>query len=428
MTRTIFRFVETSKLLTHACAVALVLVLMLAKPSGAQTDNTAYGTGALAGNSGSYNSGFGFDALYNNAGGFNTATGYLALYSNTTGSDNTAVGGKALFSNTASYNAATGYGALYSNTSGNSNVADGFKALLSNTTGSTNTADGYEALFSNTGGNANTAEGSYALYANNGTNNTATGFSALASNAGGSANTATGASALSYITTGNSNTAVGFEALGLIQSGSNNIALGQQAGINLTTTGSNNIDIGNEGVAGDNGAIKIGTQGTQTTAYIAGIYGATAASGVEVYVDSSGQLGTISSSARFKEEIKPMDDASAAILALKPVTFHYKKELDPRGISQFGLVAEQVAKVDPDLVVRDEQGQVFTVRYEAVNAMLLNEFLKEHQRVQELQTRLDSLAAQMKEQARAIEDVSKKMESKGHATEQLTSYQVVRAE
>jgi Chaperone of endosialidase len=417
MTRTNFRFVETSKLPWHACTVALVLVLMLAKPSGAQTDNTAYGTGALAGNSGSYNSGFGFDALYNNAGGFNTATGYLALYSNTTGSDNTAVGGKALFSNTASYNTATGYGALYSNTSGTSNVADGFKALLSNTTGSTNTADGYEALFSNTGGSANTAEGSYALYSNNGTNNTATGFSALASNAGGSANTATGANALSYITTGNSNTAVGFEALGLIQSGSNNIALGQLAGINLTTTGSNNIDIGNEGIAGDNGAIKIGTQGTQTAAYIAGIYGATAASGIEVYVDSSGQLGTISSSVRFKEEIKPMDDASAAILALKPVTFHYKKELDPRGISQFGLVAEQVAKVDPDLVVRDEKGQVFTVRYEAVNAMLLNEFLKEHQRVQELQTRLDSLAAQMKEQDRAIEDVSKKIENKVPATE-----------
>jgi hypothetical protein len=196
--------------------------------------------------------------------------------------------------------------------------------------------------------------------------------------------------------------------------------------LNLTT-GSYNIDIGNEGVAGDANTIKIGVQGTQAATYIAGIHGATVAGGVEVVVDAAGQLGVKTSSARFKEEIKPMDEASEAILALKPVTFRYKKELDPQGIPQFGLVAEQVEKVDPDLVVRDEKGQVYTVRYEAVNAMLLNEFLKEHQRVQELQGRVDEMAAQVKEQARVIEEVSNKVEAKELSTAQLAAYQVVQS-
>ena len=426
MTRTIFRFVETSKLLWRAYAAILVLVLMLPKPTRAQ--NTAYGTDALAQNTtGSANSAFGYYALFaNGTGTDNTGNGYLALYSNQNGTGNTAVGGKALYTNLASYNTATGYGALYSNYTGTSNVADGFKALLSNTTGYFNTGEGYSALYYNTTGGANTAEGAEALYYNNGNLNTATGASALFANESGNLNTATGDAALYINTVGNSNTAVGAGALYYNQSGSSNVALGTYAGYNLTT-GSNNIDIGNEGVAGDANTIKIGVKGTQTATYIAGIHGATIAGGVEVVVDAAGQLGVKTSSARFKEEIKPMDDASEAILALKPVTFRYKKDLDPQGIPQFGLVAEQVEKVDPDLVVRDEKGQVFTVRYEAVNAMLLNEFLKEHQRVQELQRRLDSLAAQMKEQAKSIEDVSKKMENKGPATEQ-PSYQVVRAE
>jgi Chaperone of endosialidase len=322
------RFVKTSKLLWSTYTVILALVLILPKPTKAQTDNTAYGTGALASDtSGPWNSAFGYDALHDNKTGTgNTAVGFLALFSGT-GNNNTATGAKALYSSssTAWWNTANGYGALYLNNSGSANTADGFKALLNNTTGGFNTA------------------------------------------------------------------------------------LGAEAGYNLTT-GSNNIDIGNQGVAGDNGTIKIGIQNLQTATYIAGIYGGTAADGIEVYVDSAGQLGTKSSSARFKEAIEPMDKTSEAILALQPVTFHYKKELDSRGIPQFGLVAEQVEKVDPDLVTRDENGRVYSVRYEAVNAMLLNEFLKEHQRVQELQKQVDVMAAQMKEQARLIQHVSDKLE------------------
>jgi trimeric autotransporter adhesin len=181
--------------------------------------------------------------------------------------------------------------------------------------------------------------------------------------------------------------------------GSSNIALGNHAGRDLTT-GGNNIDIGNIGIGREANTIRIGTTGTQTNAYIAGISGATVPTGVTVIVDTSGHLGTTTSSARFKDAIKPMDKASEAILALKPVTFHYKQELDPAGIPQFGLVAEQVEKVNPDLVVRDEQGKPYSVRYEAVNAMLLNEFLKEHRTVQDLratvaqqQKQIDALTA-----------------------------------
>jgi hypothetical protein len=157
--------------------------------------------------------------------------------------------------------------------------------------------------------------------------------------------------------------------------------LGFQAGFNLTT-GSSNIDIGNTGVAGEANTIRIGTGGNQSNTYIAGISGVTVAGGVGVIVDTSGHLGTVVSSERFKDEVKPMDKASEAILALQPVTFRYKHELDPDGIPQFGLVAEQVEKVNPDLVARDDQGKAYTVRYEAVNAMLLNEFLKEHRKVE----------------------------------------------
>jgi hypothetical protein len=419
------RFAKTSKLLWHACTLMLILALMLPKPTRAQ--NTAYGTGALSHNTtGTGNSAFGYDALYaNETGSSNTGSGYLALYSNQNGIGNTAIGVKALYSNVQNYNTATGYGALYSNYTGINNVADGFKALLSNTTGQNNTAEGYEALYSNTGGGSNTAEGSQALYYNsNGVLNTANGAGALYINASGNYNTATGGGALNSNTSGSANTAVGLNALYDNQTGSYNTALGTNAGLNLTT-GSNNIDIGNEGVAGDANAIKIGVQGTQTATYIAGIRGATIAGGVAVVVDAAGQLGVKTSSARFKEAIKPMDGASEAILALKPVTFRYKKDLDPQSIPQFGLVAEQVEKVDPDLVVRDEKGQVFTVRYEAVNAMLLNEFLKEHQRVQELQGRVDQMAAQMKEQANAIEAVSNMVETNQVSTAQLATYQLV---
>jgi hypothetical protein len=149
---------------------------------------------------------------------------------------------------------------------------------------------------------------------------------------------------------------------------------------------------------------------TQNGTFIAGIRGATVPGGVGVIVGSDGHLGTVTSSARFKEGIKPMDKASEAILALKPVTFRYKKELDPDGIPQFGLVAEQVEKVNPDLVARDEDGKVYTVRYEAVNAMLLNEFLKEHKKVEQLEGTIATLAATVKEQAAQIQKVSAELE------------------
>ena len=201
--------------------------------------------------------------------------------------------------------------------------------------------------------------------------------------------------------------------------GNGNTAEGNGALFSLTT-GSNNIEIGNPGVAGESNTIRIGTAGTQTGAFIAGIRGAVVPSGVGVVVGTNGQLGTATSSERFKEAIKPMGKASEAILALKPVTFRYKPKLDPEGIPQFGLVAEQVEKVNPELVARDRQGKVLTVRYEAVNAMLLNEFLKEHheflkekRKVRELEAALarqqkdfaqqiNALAASLKEQTLQI--------------------------
>ena len=232
--------------------------------------------------------------------------------------------------------------------------------------------------------------------------NTATGVSALYSNTTGYYNAASGVSALTYNVVGHDNTAEGFQAL-VNAKGSNNIGIGSNAGANLTS-GSNNIDIGNLGLAGDTAKIRIGKQGTQTATYVAGIYGKTVASGtkVAVMIDSTGKLGTVVSSARFKNQIKPMDKASEAILALKPVTFHYKEELDPDGMPQFGLIAEEVEKVNPDLVVRGEDGKVSTVRYEAVNAMLLNEFLKEHCKVEELGSALAKQEATITQQQKDI--------------------------
>ena len=313
----------------------------------------------------------------------NTAEGEDALFDLTTGSGNTALG----------------FQALYSNTDAVNNTAVGGTALFSNTSGFDNTAVGYAALPSNRTGFLNTAIGSYALQENTtGVQNTATG-GALAKNTTGSYNTGTGNGALAYTTTGNLNTASGYNALLYNTTGANNIALGATAGLNLTT-GNYNIDIGHRGFHGEANTIRIGKQGTQTATYIAGISGATVPTGVPVIVDFSGHLGTVVSSARFKDEIKPIDKASEAILSLQPVSFRYKKEYDPEAIRQFGLVAEDVAKADPDLVVRDEAGKPYTVRYEAVNAMLLNEFLKEHKKVEEQQgtiAQLKSTVAQQQE-------------------------------
>ena len=294
----------------------------------------------------------------------NTAEGTNALFSLSSGTDNTAIGYDAMFvTTTNSRNTASGSFALFSN-KGSNNTATGYRALQSNSSGHGNTATGSSALISNTVGDANTAVGDGALYSTmSGTYNVGCGLAALQDN-----------------TTGDYNTGCGAFALDSSVDGSGNIALGFHAGGNLVS-GSDNIDIGNTGVAGDSGKIRIGTKGTHTGTFIAGISGA-AVTGMQVVVNSSGKLGVAGSSARFKKAAKSMDKASEAIHQLQPVTFRYKEEIDPDGIPQFGLIAEDVEKVNPDLVVRDENGKPFTVRYEAVNAMLLNEFLKERSKQQ----------------------------------------------
>jgi hypothetical protein len=237
--------------------------------------------------------------------------------------------------------------------------------------------------------------------------NTATGDYALFNLTTGTRNTAIGFWALNSDTTGGKNTAIGFLALQQNNTtGTNNIALGYAAGI--FTAGDNNINIGNLGT-GESDTIRIGTVAARgirefhRNTYIAGISGVTIAGGVPVIIDADGHLGSTTSSERFKDEIKPMDKASEAILALNPVTFYYKKELDPEGIPQFGLVAEDVEKVNPDLVARDAEGKVYTVRYEAVNAMLLNEFLKDHKKVGEQQSRIEKQEATIAHQQKQIE-------------------------
>jgi uncharacterized coiled-coil protein SlyX len=351
--------------------------------------------GGYAGN----NTAEGTDALFSlTTGTDNSAIGFDALYSNTTGDSNTATGSAALMSNTTGIrNTANGFAALSSNTTGNRNTATGRAALGNNTTGNHNTADGHNALIFNSTGNDNTAIGTFALVFNTtGNQNTANGYGAMLFNTTGNQNTGTGYFAVYQNTTGNNNTGHGYSALLNNTTGVGNIALGSFAGSNLTT-GDNNIDIGNQGVAAEANTIRIGTQGTQAKTFIAGISDAGVA-GVAVKVNAAGQLGIPPSAARFKNEIKPMDKASETILALKPVSFRYKKEIDPQGIPEFGLVAEEVEKVNPDLITRDQEGKPYTVRYEAVNAMLLNEFLKEHRKVQEQEATIDQLKSTLAKQ------------------------------
>jgi trimeric autotransporter adhesin len=324
-------------------------------------------------------------------GTYNTAVGILSLQSDTTGSYNTAVGAGALVANTADQNTATGFGALLSNTTGGINTANGAFALFSNTFGFDNTASGYSALFSNTTGGSNTANGIVALVSNTtGGLNTATGLAALASNTTGSDNTANGEGSLQNNTTGASNT-----------------ALGNFAGSNVTTA--NNVICIGANVAGNN---------VDNSCYIGNIFGATSSNGIGVLVNSNGRLGTTTSSRRFKEGIKPMNQASEALFSLKPVTFRYKKEIDPAGTSQFGLVAEDVEKVSPDLVVRDKERKPYSVRYDLVNAMLLNEFLKEHKIVEELKSTVQKQEAVIAEQQQSLES---KLAEQEKRVEALTS-------
>jgi len=429
-------------LFCFALSPAAQAVLPAPSPDGAYPgNNTAEGQNALQSlTSGLNNAGIGFRALFkdttggnntatgaqalfsNTTGTQNTASGYVALTSNTTGVSNTAIGAGALHGNTtASHNTATGYISLYNNTTGSFNVADGDRALYGNTTGAQNTATGYGALNSNTVGIENTANGYQALLSNTtGNNNTAVGFSAMASATGGSVtfNTAVGWNAL-VSTTANANVAVGDLALQNDTSGHFNVAIGAAAGLNQTT-GSNNIYIGqgSEGVAGES-----------NTCYIQEIYtNIQPVVGTDpdyVTINSSNKLGRGNvSSRRYKHDIKPMDKGSEAIFALKPVTFRYKPEYDATQTLAYGLIAEEVAEVYPDLVGRNPEGQPESVRYEQINAMLLNEFLKEHKRVEEQQASIaelkstvaqqqkgmEVLTAQLKEQAAQIEKVSAQLE------------------
>ena len=336
------------------------------------------------------------------SGTFNTAIGFLSLSGLKEGNFNTGLGAGTLLFNVADENTATGAGALLSNTTGNPNTANGAFALFLNTEGTFNTATGDRVLFSNTSGSANSAFGSGALASNTvGFNNTANGMAALSHNTTGRDNTANGVQALNSNTTGGGNTANGDIALFNNTTGGDNTADGTGALQNNTTGGANTaLGAGaGLGVFTASHVIAIGTNGADVSdsCFIGNIRGVRTANAdaISVVIDSAGQLGTLSSSRRFKKEIKPMDKTSEAIFALRPVAFHYKN--DKTSMPQFGLIAEEVAEVNPDLVVRDDQGEIYTVRYEAVNAMLLNEFLKEHKKVEAEHSQIEKQEATITE-------------------------------
>jgi hypothetical protein len=364
--------------------------------------NTAIGSGTLLSNAGDGNTAIGASALLTNRTGIqNTAVGLVALRQNTTASYNTAIGASALFSNTTGFgNTATGSGALLNNTQGSDNTAFGLAALRENSTGSSNTASGVRALLFNTTGESNTATGKHALLSNTtGHSNTATGMLALASSNGGFENTATGYRALYGNTAGYGNTAIGIFALENSTTGHFNTALGYGAGDSITTA-VNVICIGAPGVNMSN------------SCYIGSIWNQSGGSQA-VYVNSDGKLGAQVSSRRFKDEIKPINQASEAIHRLRPVSFRYKAEVEQTRPVGFGLIAEEVEKINPDLVTRDKDGKPLSVRYDAVNAMLLNEFLKEHKKVEEqqatiadLKKAIAQLVAKHEERAAQIQKVS----------------------
>jgi hypothetical protein len=324
----------------------------------------------------------------------NSAFGAFAGFSTTANNFNTAVGAGALDLNTADNNTAVGATALLLNTIGTDNVAVGASAMQNNTDGDSHTGVGVFALFSQVGGLGNTAVGAFALEVNSSSGNAAFGYHSLDSCTGG-LNTAFGADTMVNATTGDENVALGF------------------ASGNGITTGSNIITIGPvNGVSGALGEVD-------NSCYIGNAFGQPADPGTITIlgIDTDGKLGTVASSRRFKKEIKPMDKASEVILALKPVTFQYNYDKKNRPTPQFGLIAEEVAEVNPDLVVRDKNGELMTVRYEQINAMLLNEFLKEHKKVEEqqasisqLKSEMQTMVAQLKEQAAQIQKVSAQVE------------------
>jgi Chaperone of endosialidase len=376
--------------------VPLIRAVVPAPDGGYPGFNTAEGQNAL------FNLTTGAGALLFNTARENTAFGTAALLFNNTGVANTAVGAAALLNNTeGGFNTSIGDFALSHNTTGSNNTANGVQALFSNTSGDRNTATGWQALVNNTGANNNTAHGFEALHNTNAGNNTGIGFDALEAN-----------------TTGNNNTAIGANAL-RNATGSSNIALGGGAGVNVMA-GSNNIEIGTSGAGADDNTIRIGLEGTQTQTFVAGILG-NGPFGCDLTIDAvTGQIGVggCVSSERFKKDIDSMDKASEAIFSLKPVTFHYKN--DKTNNPQFGLIAEEVAKVNPALIAVDKEGRPYSVRYQQINAMLLNEFLKEHRRgeqqdckiqaqettIAELRSEIRNLAAMVNEQASQLQKVS----------------------
>jgi hypothetical protein len=341
---------------------------------------------------GNQNTATGLRALFSDTnGGFNTATGVVSLFSNTSGFFNTATGAYSLANNTvASFNTANGYGALYFNTEGERNTAIGFGALFKNTTGGPNVAVGVEALNKNTQGSANNAVG----------------YSALFQNTEGFFNNAHGNGALFSNTTGLGNNAFGDGALFSNVTGDSNTAIGDFVGISIT--GSGNVCIGANvfGVAGENNTTRIKNIGTTPLN-----------TGMFVEVDADGKLGFITSSRRYKHDIQPMGNASEALFALKPVTFRYNGDIDPAHVKMFGLIAEEVAKVSPDLAVRNAKGEIAAIRFDSINAMLLNEFLKAHRKAQqqeatiaELKNQIETVVARLKEQDSKIQKVSAQLE------------------
>ena len=345
--------------------------------------NTGVGAATLALNNGNENTATGTGALLFNTGNGNTANGAFVLFSNTIGVQNTAIGDQALFSNTeGDNNTATGFATLYSNTEGVSNTATGFEALYGNTTGAQNTATGRTALSSNTAGSNNTADGSGALSQNaEGGDNTGIGFLALYGNTSGEFNTAVGSQALRNNVTGDSNTAIG-----------------DSAGINITGSGNVVIGAGLDGVAGENNITRIRN-----------VYQSVATERA-VYVTSDNRIGTLVSSSRSKEQVKTMEKASEASHSLRPVSFRFKKEVDSAQPLCFGLIAEEVAGVNADLVTLDREGKPETVRYEAINAMLLNEFLKEHRKIEAQEITIARQQKQIEALAARLETVSAKIE------------------
>ena len=346
----------TSYSLNLAVAALLVLASATIVTAVGAGSDTCVGAGAVIGGT--------CTPLTNTTSGNNddTAVGENTLTSNTTGTDNTAIGA----------------GAMFFNTMGQDNTATGLSALINNITGNENTATGVFALEENTAGADNTATGVRAMMFSMGNDNTATGVDALENN-----------------TSGGSNTAIGGVALGANTTGGNNIAVGFDAGDNLTT-GDNNIDIYDAGVAGESNTIRIGTQGIQTATFIAGIFGGPKIKkGCDVVAGSNGLLGCIKSSARYKRDIHDMGDASDKLMKLRPVTFQYKEDSD--GIRQYGLIAEEVEKVYPELVIDDSNGRAETVAYQVLPAMILNEVQKEHRDIERKSARIAALTAQIAE-------------------------------